>query len=58
MSDRRTLYPEILPYRTGFLEAGGGHKIYFEDSGNPLGQPAIFLHGGHAAWLDDHAAAG
>ena len=45
-SDRRPLYPEILPYRTGFLEVGGGHKIYFEESGNPLGQPAVFLHGG------------
>jgi proline iminopeptidase len=45
-SDRRTLYPEIMPYRTGFLDVGGGHRVYFEESGNPLGQPAVFLHGG------------
>jgi proline iminopeptidase len=45
-SDRRPLYPEIMPYRTGYLEVGGGHRIYFEESGNRQGQPAVFLHGG------------
>lgn len=42
----RTLYPEIEPYRTGRLPVSGGHDLYFEESGNPKGKPAIFLHGG------------
>ncbi len=40
------LYPPIKPYRTGFLRRGVEHRIYFEESGNPNGKPAVFLHGG------------
>jgi proline iminopeptidase len=43
---RRELYAHIEPNTTGFLDVGGGHKIYYEDSGNPRGKPAVFLHGG------------
>ncbi len=32
--------------QTGHLEVGGGHRIYFEDSGNPDGIPILFCHGG------------
>ncbi len=46
MPERLPLYPEIEPFRTGRLPVGGGHEIYFEESGNPHGQPALFLHGG------------
>ncbi len=46
MSERRTLYPEIEPYNTGRLKVGGGHEIYFEESGNPKGKPVVFVHGG------------
>lgn len=42
----KTLYPEIQPYQTFFLETGGKHSIYVEQSGNPEGIPVIFLHGG------------
>jgi proline iminopeptidase len=42
----RTLYPEITPYETGFLEVDPPHRIHYELSGNPHGQPAVFLHGG------------
>jgi proline iminopeptidase len=42
----RTKYPPIEPYRTGFLEVDSGHKLYWEESGNPKGLPVIFLHGG------------
>jgi proline iminopeptidase len=45
-TERRTLYPEIEPYRTGRLPVSGGHELYFEESGNPQGKPVIFLHGG------------
>jgi proline iminopeptidase len=46
MSDRRTLYAEIEPYRTGRLKVSGVHELYFEESGNPNGKPVVFLHGG------------
>ncbi len=28
------------------LDAGDGHRVYWECSGNPEGKPALFLHGG------------
>ena len=40
------LYPFIEPARTGFLEVGSGHEIYWESCGNPAGRPALVLHGG------------
>jgi proline iminopeptidase len=43
---RLTLYPEIVPYRTGRLKVSGGHELYFEECGNPNGKPAVLLHGG------------
>ncbi|RST30224.1 prolyl aminopeptidase [Sphingomonas ginkgonis] len=46
MDERRTLYPEFEPYRTGMLEVGDGHSLYWELSGNPEGKPVVFLHGG------------
>ncbi|MFZ2168460.1 MAG: prolyl aminopeptidase [Methylococcaceae bacterium] len=42
----KTLYPEITPYHTFFLETGSKHSVYVEQSGNPEGFPVIFLHGG------------
>src|SRR5690606_6522483 len=45
-SYRRTLYPEIEPYNAGFLQVSGLHRLYYEESGNPEGKPAVFLHGG------------
>ena len=43
------LYPPIEPFRTGVLETGDGHLIYWELCGNPDGKPAVFLHGGPGA---------
>jgi len=45
-TERRKLYPAIEPNHTGYLKVGGGHELYYEESGNPHGKPAIFLHGG------------
>jgi proline iminopeptidase len=47
--ERRTLYPRIEPYRSGWLDVGDGHSLYWELSGNPAGKPAVFLHGGPGA---------
>lgn len=57
-----TLYPPIEPYQQDFLEVGDGHRLYYEQSGNPLGQPILFLHGGpgggcsprHRQFFDPH----
>lgn len=40
------LYPEIDPYDTGTLAVDSPHCLYWEQSGNPGGVPALFLHGG------------
>lgn len=45
----RTLYPRIEPYRSGHLDTGDGHQVYWELCGNPHGKPAVFLHGGPGA---------
>lgn len=42
----KTLYPEISPFHTFFLETDSVHRVYVEQSGNPVGIPVIFLHGG------------
>lgn len=46
---RPSLYPEIKPFASGFLTRDGGHRIYWEQSGNPNGVPVVFLHGGPGA---------
>lgn len=43
---RRSLYPAIEPYHSGFLKVSDIHEIYFEECGNPDGKPVVFLHGG------------
>src|SRR5882762_3803577 len=51
----RGLYPAIEPYRHGFLRVSELHELYYEESGNPAGKPAIFLHGGPGAGSDRRA---
>lgn len=48
----RGLYPPIDPHRTGWLEVGDGHSVYVEESGNPDGQPILFVHGGPGGGTD------
>jgi proline iminopeptidase len=38
---------------TGHLSVGGGHKIYYEDWGNPEGFPILHLHGGPGSGFSD-----
>ena len=49
MTERRTLYPPIEPFNTGFLDVSPLHRLYFEECGNPKGKPVVFLHGGPGA---------
>ena len=40
------LYPLIEPFDKRMIDAGEGHSLYVEQSGNPNGQPVVVLHGG------------
>lgn len=46
MDRLRGMYPKIDPYDSGFLDAGDGHRVYYERVGTPGAMPALFLHGG------------
>ena len=48
-SPNSLLYPPLEPFKTGVLDTGDGHQIYWELCGNPHGKPAVFLHGGPGA---------
>jgi proline iminopeptidase len=50
-----TQYPPVEPYDTGYLAVGDGHEIYYEQSGNPTGKPALFVHGGPGGGGDVNA---
>jgi proline iminopeptidase len=52
---RRELYAPIEPFDSGFMQTDGGHEIYYEQSGNPAGKPALFVHGGPGAGGDVNA---
>jgi proline iminopeptidase len=45
-SPRLSLYPEIVPYRTGRLKVSDVHELYYEECGTPSGKPVVMLHGG------------
>lgn len=46
------LFPECEPYRKGKLRVSDLHTLYFEECGNPEGQPLVFLHGGPGGGID------
>lgn len=39
-------YPEIAPFREGYLRVSPQHEIHYELAGNPQGAPVMVLHGG------------
>ena len=40
------LFPPLDPYLSGWLDVSDGHRIWYEQCGNPDGEPVVFLHGG------------
>jgi proline iminopeptidase len=50
----KTLYPEIQPFHSFFLNTESQHRVYIEQSGNPDGIPVIFLHGGPCSGTKPH----
>jgi proline iminopeptidase len=47
----KTFYDAIEPYDEGMLPVSPLHTIYYEQCGNPEGQPVVFLHGGPGGGL-------
>jgi len=45
------LHPPAAPFESGFLNVGGGHALYWEQSGARDGMPVLFLHGGPGAGI-------
>ena len=45
-------FPEVEPYDTGLLKVSEKHSVYYEQVGNPKGQPILFLHGGPGGGVD------
>ena len=43
---RLKLWPELEPYKTGYLKVSELHEIYYQLGGNPEGKPVMVLHGG------------
>jgi len=48
----RSLYPSREPFNSGLLRVSDVHEIYYEESGNPNGKPAVFVHGGPGGGTD------
>ena len=46
-------YPAIEPFASGELEVDAPHVLYWEQCGNPDGEPVLFLHGGPGAGCTD-----
>lgn len=46
MTSAYALHPPIEPYASGMLDVGDGNLVYWEESGNPEGKPALAVHGG------------
>ena len=43
---RRKLFAPAKVLRSGWLRVSPLHELWYEESGNPRGKPAVFLHGG------------
>lgn len=50
-----THFPEIRPYAVHHLKVDLPHELYIEESGNPQGMPALFVHGGPGGGTDDNS---
>lgn len=46
-----SLFPPVEPYRSGMLPVDDLHTLYWEECGNPQGEPVLFLHGGPGSGL-------
>ena len=49
------MYEPIDPHDHGWLQRESDTRIYWEESGNPAGRPALYLHGGPGSGLGSGA---
>jgi proline iminopeptidase len=42
-------FPPLEPFTTGVMKVDAPHQLYWEQCGNPDGEPIVFLHGGPGA---------
>lgn len=52
MDKLNKLFPEIDTYHTGTLKVSDLHTIYYEEAGNPDGNPILFVQGGPGRGID------
>jgi len=52
--DAGKLWPEIQPYKTGYLRVSPLHEIFYQTGGNPRGKPVLYLHGGPGGGCSPH----
>jgi proline iminopeptidase len=45
-ADEISLWPEIEPFQSAYLNVSDLHEIYYELCGNPQGKPVFVIHGG------------
>lgn len=50
----KLLYPKIANYQQEWLSVSAKHQLYIEQSGNPIGIPVLYLHGGPGAGSNHH----
>lgn len=43
------MFPPLEPFAEDTIDVGNGHTVYYCQSGNPEGRPALILHGGPGA---------
>jgi len=48
----KILYPDIKPYNEFKLKVSDLHTLHVEESGNRIGKPVIFLHGGPGGGIE------
>jgi proline iminopeptidase len=49
-----SLYPEITAFNEAQLKVSDQHTLWYAEYGNPLGLPAVFLHGGPGSGCEDY----
>ena len=48
------MFPSIQPFNSGYLQVSQTHNLYYEEVGNPLGTPVLFLHGGPGGGINTY----
>ncbi len=46
VSESEWTYKQVTAHASGWMDASAQHRIYWEEYGNPQGEPVLFVHGG------------